>query len=181
MLCRKSKKKFEFLAYANFVGNASLENSTNYLFGSDFYVEDFCKSKNYVVFAASKCSRGLSTIYKKRNLLHGSTVGWDVEGQNTQILFSSDQPVLCCMSVTTLSAQMAFGSKLVERCRDATSSSNSDFLVDLSPRTDHFTVKRADKFRPIRLFPNKWNSKVFGRCLLKISLPRLDLLVFLPV
>ena len=70
----------------------------------------------------------------KHNLFHQSKFGRDVELQNTHIVpFKSPRDL---MQVSTLSAQLGLGAELVDWYRDATSVPYSNFLIDLSPRTD---------------------------------------------
>ena len=89
--------------------------------------------KNVDIATAGK-RRGLSTIYNKHNFFHQSKVGRDNELQNTHIvLFQSHGDV---MQVSTLSAQLGLGTKLVAWFRDATSVPYGHSLIDFSPRTD---------------------------------------------
>ena len=96
--------------------------------------KEICNSKTFVGIATAGRHRRLSTIYIKHNLFHQSTLGRDVELQNTHIvLFKSPRDV---MQVTTPRTQLGLGSKLVDWYRDATSVPFGHLLIDLSPRTD---------------------------------------------
>ena len=84
--------------------------------------------------AAAGRHRGFSTIYLIHKLFHQSTLGRDVELQNTHIvLFKSPRDG---HEVTTLSVQLGLGSALVDCYRDATSVSFGHLMIDLSLRTD---------------------------------------------
>ena len=108
-------------------------NGTKYLLISDDSCEEICNSKAFVDIATAGRHRGLSTFYIKHNMFHQTTVGRDVELQNTHIvLFKSLRDV---KEVSTLSAQLGLGSELVAWYRDATSVPYGHLLVDLSPRT----------------------------------------------
>ena len=96
--------------------------------------EKICISKAFVDNATAGRHRGLSTIYIKHNLFHKSKLGRDVELQKTHIvLFKAPRDV---MQVSTHSAQLRFGSKLVDWYRDAMSLPYGHLLIDWSPRTD---------------------------------------------
>ena len=125
----------EFVQGVNFEFIDSLKNNgTKYLLKFDGSCEEICNSKAFVDIATAGRHRGLSTIYIKHNLFHQSKLGRDVELQNTRIvLFKSRRDVL---QVTTLCAQLGFGSELVDWYKDATSVPFGHLLIDLSPRTD---------------------------------------------
>ena len=94
-------------------------NSTKYLLTFEDYCEEVCNSKAFVEIAPPGRHRGLRTIYNMHNLVHRSKLGRDLELWNTHIvLFKSPREV---MQVSTLSAQLGFGSELVESNLDITS------------------------------------------------------------
>ena len=96
--------------------------------------EEICNLKAFDDTASAGRHRGLSTIYIKHKLFQQSKLGRDVELQNTHIVpFKSPRDV---MQVTTLGAQLDFGSELLEWYRDATSVPFVHLLIDLSPGTD---------------------------------------------
>ena len=96
--------------------------------------EEICISKAFVDIAAAGRHRGLCSIYIKHKLFHQSKPGRYFELQDTHIvLFKSSRDVI---QVSTLSAQLGLGSKLVDWCRDATSIPYGHLLIDMSPRTD---------------------------------------------
>ena len=96
--------------------------------------EETCNSKAFVDIATAGRHRGLGTIYIRHNLFHETKLGRDVDLQNTHIvLFKSPHDV---MQVSTLSAQLALGSALVDWYREAISVPYGHLLIDLSPRTD---------------------------------------------
>ena len=133
---QKEIKKLEFVQGVNFDFIDSLKNNgTKYFLKFDDSCEEICNSKAFVDIATVGRHRGLSTIYIKQNLFHQSKLGRDVELQNTHIvLFKSPRDV---MQVTTLGAQLGFGSELVDWYRDATSVPFDRLLIDLSLRTDN--------------------------------------------
>ena len=106
---QKENKNLEFVQGVNFEFFDSLKNDgTKYLLTLD----NFCNSKAFVDIATSRRHRGLSTHYIKDNLFHQSKLGRDVELQNTHsVLFKSPRDV---MQVTTLGAQLALGSELLD-------------------------------------------------------------------
>ena len=132
---QKENKNLEFVQGVNFEFIISLKNNgTKYSLIFEDSGEEICNSKAFVNIATAGRHRGLSTIYFKHNLCHQSKLGRDVELQNTHIvLFKSPRDV---MQVTTLGAQLGFGSELVDWYRDATSVPFGHLLIDLSPRTD---------------------------------------------
>ena len=115
---RKENKIVEFVQGLNFeLIDSSKNKGTKYLLIFDDSCEEICNSKPIVKIAGRH--RGQSTIYIKHNLFHQSKLGRDVELQNTHIfLFKPPRDV---MQVSTLSAQLRLGSKLVVWYRDATS------------------------------------------------------------
>ena len=118
---------FEFIDLLKSIG-------TKYLLIIVDSCEEICNSKAFVDIATAGRHWGLSPIYIKHNLFHQSTLGRDVELQNTHIvLFKSPRDV---MQVTTLSTRLGLGSELVGWYRDATSVPFGHLLFDLSPRTD---------------------------------------------
>ena len=123
MSCKKIEN-LEFLQGVNFEFIDSLKNNgTKYLFINDNSCEEICNLKAFNDTASAGRHRGLSTIYIKDNVFQQSKLGRDVELQNTHIVpFKSPRDV---MQVTTLGAQLGFGSELLEWYRDAT----SDLLV----------------------------------------------------
>ena len=131
----KGIENLEFVCWVNIEFIDSLKyNGTKHLLIFDDSCEETCNSKAFVDIATAKRHRGLSTIYIKHNLFLQSKLGRDVEIQNTHIvLFKSPRDV---MQVTTLSTQLALGSKLADWYRDATSVPSGHLLIDLSPRTD---------------------------------------------
>ena len=132
---QKEIENLEFVEGVNFESIDSLKsNGTTYLLFFEDSCEEIFNSKAFVDIAIAGGHRGLSTTYIKYNLFHQSKLGRDVELQNTHIvLFKSPRDV---RQVTTLSAQLGFGSELVEWYRDATSAHFGHLLIDLSPRTD---------------------------------------------
>ena len=132
---QKEIEKPEFVQGVNFEFIDSIKNNgTNYLFIFDDSCEEICNSKTLVDIAIAGRHLGLSTIYIKHNLFHQSKLGRDGELQNTHIsLFMSPRDV---MQLTSVGAQLCFGSELADWYRDVTSVPFSHFLIDLSPRTD---------------------------------------------
>ena len=132
---QKEIENLEFVQGVSFEFTDSLKNNgTKYLLIFDDSCEEICNSKAFVNIATAGRHRGLSTIYIKHKLFHQSKLGRDVELQNTHIvLFKSPRDV---MQVTTLSAQLGRGSKLVDWYQDATSVPFGHLLIDLSTRTD---------------------------------------------
>ena len=138
--------------------NSLKNNGTKYLWIFDDSCERICYSKAFLDFATARRHRGLSTIYIKHNLFHQSKLGGDVVLQNTQIvLFKSPR------DVSTLSAQLSFGSELLNWHREATSLLYGHLLIDLSPQTD-------DRLRyctntgsiPLKFyFPNRLKQWIF--------------------
>ena len=126
---QKENKNLEFVQGVNFEYNNSLKNNgTKYLLIFDESCEEICNSKAFVDLATAWRHRGLGIIYIKHNLFHQSTLGRDVELQNTHIvLFKSPRDV---MQVTTLGAQLGLGSELVDWYRDATSVPFGHLLID---------------------------------------------------
>ena len=130
---------------------------------SDDPCEEVCNSNAFVVIATAGRHRGTSTIYIKHNLFHPIKLGRDVEHQNTHIVFFKSPRVM--MQVSTLSAQLGLGSKLLEWYRDATSLPYGHLLIDLLPRTD-------DRLRyctntgsiPLKFYiPNRLKQSKFSR------------------
>ena len=132
----KEIENLEFVRGVNFEFIDSLKNNgTKYLLIFDYSCEEICNSKAFVDSGTAGRHRGLSTIYIKHNFFHQSTLGKDVELQNTHIvLFKSPRDE---MQVTTLSTQLGPGSELVGWYRDATSVPFGHLLIDLSPHTDN--------------------------------------------
>ena len=129
-------------------------NSTTYLSTFDETCEEICNSKAFVDIATAGKHRGSSTIYIKHNLFHQSKVGRDFELQNTHIvLFRSPRDV---MQVSTLSAQLGLGSKLVDWYRDATPVPYGHLLSDLWPRTD-YRLRYCTTPNP---FPQRFTSQI---------------------
>ena len=131
----KEIENLKFVQGVNFEIIDSLKNyGTKYLLIFEDSCEEICNSKALVDIVTASRHRSLSTIYIKHNLFHQSTLGRDVELQNTHIvLFKSFRDV---MQVTTLIKQLGLGSELVDWYRDATSSPFGHLLIDLSPLTD---------------------------------------------
>ena len=125
----------EFVKGVNFeLINSLKNNGTKYFLIFDDSCEEVCSSKEFVKIATAGRPRGISTIYIKHNLFHKSTLGRDIELQNTHIaLFQSPRVV---MQINTLSIQLGLGSSLVDWYRDATSVPFGHLLINLSPRTD---------------------------------------------
>ena len=109
-------------------------NGTKYLLIFNDTCEEIYISKAFVPIAAAGRRPELRTVYLKHNLFHQSKLGRDVELQKTHIvLFNSPRDV---MQVSTFSAQLGFGSELVDWYRDATSVRYGHLLIDTSPRTE---------------------------------------------
>ena len=132
---QKEIENLEFLQGVNFeIIDLLKNNGTKYMLIFDGSCEEICNSKAFVDIATTGRHRGLSTIYFKHNFFHQSKLGRDFELQNTHIvLFKSPRDV---MQVNTLSAQLGFGSELVDWYRDATSVLFGHLLIDLSSRSD---------------------------------------------
>ena len=128
---QKEIKNLYFFQSVNFEFiDSSKNNGTKYLLIFDYS----SNSKAFVDTATTGENRGLRTFYHKHNLFQQSKLGRDVELQDTHIvLFKSPREVI---QVSTLSAQMGLGLKLVDWYRDDTSVSSGHFLFDLSPGTD---------------------------------------------
>lgn len=108
-------------------------NGTNYLLIFDDSCDEISKSRDFVKIATAGRHRGLNTIYIKHNLFHKSSLGRDVELQNTHIvLFKSPRDV---MQISRLGQQLGLGKLLNEWYKDATSKPFGHLLVDLSPQT----------------------------------------------
>ena len=135
---QKNFEKLEFPRGVNFEFMDSLKNNgTKHLLTLDDSCEEICDSKAFVDIATAGRHRGLSNFYIKHKLFHQSKLGRDVERKNSHIvIFKSPRDV---MQVSTLRAQLGFGSKLVDWYRDATSVPYGPLLIDLSPRTDDRT------------------------------------------
>ena len=132
---QKEFGSLEFAQGLNFEFIDSLKNNgSKYLLTFDDFFEKICISKAFVDISNAGKHWGLSTIYIQHNFFHQSKLGRDVELQNIHIvLFNSLRDV---MQVTTLGAQLGFGSELLDWYRDATSVPFGHLLIDLSPRTD---------------------------------------------
>ena len=132
---RKEIENLEFVQGVNFEFINSLRNNgTKHLLIFDDSCEEICNSKDFVDITTAGRHWALSTIYIKHNLFYQSTLGRDVELQNTHIvLFKSPHDV---KQVTTLSTQLGLGSELVDWFQYATSVPFGLLLIDLSPRTD---------------------------------------------
>ena len=128
-------ENLEFVQGVNFETIDSLgNNNTKYLLSFDNSCEEICNSKVFVDTATAGGHRGLSIVYNRHNSYHEKELGRVVELQNTHIvLFKSPRDV---MQVSTLSAQLGLGSKLVGWYRAAASVPYGHLLIDLSPRTD---------------------------------------------
>ena len=95
--------------------------------------EEIKSSKEFVKIATAGRQKGLSTIYIKHNLFHQSSLGRDIELQNTHIvLFKSPRDVL---QINTLSQQLGLGSQLKDWYTKATSIPYGHLLIDLTPKT----------------------------------------------
>ena len=132
---QKKIANLEFVQWVNFEFLESVKNNdTKYLLTSDDLFEESCNSKMFIICATTEKHLGLNTIYTKHKLLHQSKVARDVEPENTHIVvFKSPYDV---MQISTLSAQLGLGSKLVDWYRDATSVNYRHLLIKLSPRSD---------------------------------------------
>ena len=110
---QKDIESHEFVPGVNFEFIDPLQNKgTEYLLNFDESVKEICNSKAIIDIDTAARHRGLSTFYIEHNLFHQSKVGRDVQLQNTHIvLFKSPREL---MQVSTLSAQLGLGSKLVD-------------------------------------------------------------------
>jgi hypothetical protein len=108
-------------------------NGKTYLLIFDDSCAEISKSRDFERLATSGRHRKLNVIYIKDNLFHKSSLGRDIELQNTHIvLFKSPRDV---HQVGKLSHQLGLGRQLIEWYKDATSKPFGHLLVDLSPRT----------------------------------------------
>ena len=109
----KDKDNLEFVQGVDFEFRDSLKNDgTKYLLIFDNSFEVIVISKTFIDNATGGRHRGLGTIYIRHNLFHQSTLGRDVEFQNTHIVhFNCFRDVI---HVSTLSAQLDLVSKLID-------------------------------------------------------------------
>ena len=132
---QKDIEKLEFVPGANFEFIDSLRNNglKNFVNLWRFMWRDL-QFKIFVDIVIAGRHHGLSTIYIKHNLFHQSKHRRDVELQNTHIVLIKSPRDM--MQVSTLSAHLGLGSKLVDWYQDAPSVPYGHLLIDLSPRTD---------------------------------------------
>ena len=147
------KKKTENLEFVQ-VGNCefvdlSKSNGRKYCLTLDESYEKVCNSKAFVDVATAGRHRGLSAIYNRRNLFRQRKLGRDVERQNTKIVvFEFPRNVI---QVSTLQAQLMFGSELADWHPDTTSVPYIQFLIEFSPQTQD----RLRYCTNTRSFPSK--------------------------
>ena len=125
-------------------------DGTNYLLVFDDSCSEISKSLRFEKIATAGRHKKLNVIYIKHNLYHKSSLGRDIELQNTHIvLFKSPRDV---NQVQKLGQQLGFGNHFTKWYQDATSIPFGHLLIDLSPRTN-------DKLRfstNIGSFPTKF-------------------------
>ena len=130
----KKNVNIDFFQGVNFVFVDSLiNNGTRYLLNFDDSCGEICTSKAFIYNSAAGTHRALSAIYIEYTLLTQSTIGRDVELQNTQIVLSESPRDV--MQVGWLNAQLSVGSELNSWCRDAMSVHYVHLLFSVSPRT----------------------------------------------
>ena len=152
---QKEVEKLEFVHRVNFDYIDLLKNNGRFLIFDDS-CEQTCNSKAFFDNATAGGQSGLSTVYNKEYSFQQSKLGRDVELQNTHInLFMSLRDV---MQVTTVRAQLGFGSKLVDSYRDATSVPWGNLLIDLSLRTIS-QLQTPDPVPQSIIFRTGWNSQ----------------------
>ena len=135
VVMQKQVEKVELVQCVIFEYKDSLKcNGTKYLLIFNDSSEKNSNSKTSVETATAGRYQGLSSNYIKNKLFHQSKPGRDVELLNTLIvLFKPPREV---MQVSTLSAQLGLGSKLVDWYRDATPVPYGQLLIELPPRKD---------------------------------------------
>ncbi len=125
----------EFIKCIDFEMINNLENDgTNYLLIFDDSCSEISRSHDFEKIATSGRHRKLNVIYIKHNLFHKSSIGRDVELQNTHIvLFKSPRDV---HQISKLGQQLGMGKEFNQWYKRAISKPFGHFLVDLSPRTN---------------------------------------------
>lgn len=109
-------------------------DGTQYLLIFDDSGREISQSKAFEDIAKGGRHRGFNVIYVKHNLFHKSTLGRDIEIQNTHIvLFKSPRDV---NQIKKLGEQLGKGSNLVLWYNDATSKPFGHLLIDIHPRTN---------------------------------------------
>ena len=161
----------EFLQIVKFESIDSLEsNVTKYLLVFSESWEETRIPKAFVDFATAERHSGLSTIYDK-HLFHQIRL-W---GRNTKIVHS--RPPLDVMRVTTLSARLGFGSKIVDWYRDAANVPYGHFVDFSLPTGDRLryytnTGSITSKFYiPDRLEQSKLLDDEVAKSLYSLSVP----------
>lgn len=123
----------EFVPCIDFDMINELPSDVNHLLIFDDSCEEISKSKEFVKLATAGRHKGLHVVYVKHNLFHKSSLGRDVELQNTHVvLFKSPRDV---QQVQKLATQLGLGRQLVDWYNNATSKPYGHLMIDLSPRT----------------------------------------------
>ncbi|MEM6402222.1 MAG: hypothetical protein AAF757_18665 [Cyanobacteria bacterium P01_D01_bin.116] len=123
----------EFIGCIDFDMINELPSNVNHLLIFDDSCEEISKSKDFVKLATAGRHKGIHVVYVKHNLFHKSSLGRDVELQNTHIvLFKSPRDV---QQVQKLATQLGLGKQLVDWYNNATSKPYGYLMIDLSPRT----------------------------------------------
>lgn len=126
-------KNIEFIQCVNFEMITNLPNDgTRYLLIFDDSCTEIFNSKEFQKIATSGRHRNLSVIYVKHNLFHKSTLGRDIELQNTHIaLFKSPRDV---QQISRLGQQLGLSKEeFIKWYSDATSKLYGHLLIDLTP------------------------------------------------
>lgn len=128
-------ENIEFIKFTDFQMIQKFPNDgTNYLLIFDDSSTEILESKVFEKIATAGRHRKFSVIYIKHNLFHKSSLGRDVELQNTHIiLFKSPRDV---NQIGKFGQQLGIGKELLQWYIDATSVPFGHLLVDLSPRTN---------------------------------------------
>lgn len=124
----------EFIKGIDFELISGLENNgTNYLLIFDDSCPEISKSRQFEKIATSGRHRKLNVIYIKHNLFHKSSLGRDIELQNTHIvLFKSPRDV---HQISKFGQQLGLAKHFTDWYKEATSKPFGHLLIDLSPRT----------------------------------------------
>ena len=125
----------EFIKGVDFTLIMDLPNDgTNYLLIFDDSCTEICNSKEFEKIATSGRHRKLNVAYIKHNLFHKSSLGRDIELQNTHIImFKSPRDV---HQIRKLGQQLGLDKNFLEWYKRATSEPFGHSMIDLSPRTD---------------------------------------------
>jgi len=147
----------EFIPCIDFDMINELPSDINHLLIFDDSCEEISKSKDFVKLATAGRHKGLHVVYVKHNLFHKSSLGRDVELQNTHVvLFKSPRDV---QQVQKLATQLGLGSQLTDWYNNATSEPYGHLMIDLSPRTVD-SLRYSTGFNPTVFYLPRSKAKV---------------------